>query len=102
MVPPYSIIATNRADSPRQKLQRYLARDDVRTGLKKSGVTPAAAKARVAALSDDEVPAVASEIDALPAGGECVGALFFIFVLLLVMDIPGFTKVYSFARPVSK
>ena len=102
MVPTYSIIAANRADSPRQKLQRYLALDDVRAGLEKNGVTPAAEKARVAPLSDDEVAAVAGKFDALPAGGECVGVMVFIFVLLPVMNIPGFTKVYSVTRPVSK
>ena len=46
--------------------------------------------------------AVAGKIDALPAGGEFVGVLVFIFVLLLITDILGFTKVYSFARPVRK
>jgi hypothetical protein len=102
MVPTYSISTTNRAESPRQKLLRYLAREDVRAGLEKNGVTPAAAKARVDALSDDEVAAVAGKIDALPAGGEFVGVLVFIFVLLLITDILGFTKVYSFTRPVRK
>jgi hypothetical protein len=102
MVPTYSISTTNRAESPRQKLLRYLAREDVRAGLEKNGVTPAAAKARVDALSDDEVAAVAGKIDALPAGGEFVGILVFIFVLLLITDILGFTKVYSFTRPVRK
>lgn len=102
MVPTYRISTINRVESPRQKLLRYLAREDVRAGLEKNGVTPAAAKARVDALSDDEVAAVAGKIDALPAGGEFVGVLVFIFVLLLITDILGFTKVYSFTRPVRK
>jgi hypothetical protein len=38
----------------------------------------------------------------LPAGGEIIGALVFVFVLLLVTDILGFTKVYSFTRPAKK
>ncbi len=48
------------------------------------------------------VAAVAGKIDALPAGGEFVGDLVFIFVLLLITDILGFTKVRSFTRPARK
>ncbi len=102
MIPTYGVITANQADSARQKLQRYLEREDVRAGLEQSGVAPAAAKARVDALSDDEVAAVAGKIDALPAGGDFIGALVFVFVLLLITDILGFTKVYSFTRPVRK
>lgn len=102
MVSTHSIAAESAAESTRQKLLRYLARDDVRAGLEQNGVSPAAAKARVDALSDDEVATVAGKIDTLPAGGEFVGVLVFIFVLLLITDILGFTKVYSFTRPVRK
>ena len=102
MVTTYSVAAANHTDSPRQKLQRYLEREDVRTGLEKNGVTAAAARARVDALSDDEVASVAGRIDALPAGGDFIGALVFVFILLLITDILGFTKIYSFTRPVRK
>jgi hypothetical protein len=98
----YSITAASQAESPRQKLQRYLERKDVRAGLEQNGVTPAAAKARVDALSDEGVATVAGRIDALPAGGKFVSALVFVFVLLLITDILGFTKVYSFTRSVKK
>lgn len=97
-----SVISSSAVDSPRRKLERYLEREDVRAGLVRNGVTPAAAKARVDALSDDEAAAVAGRIDTLPAGGEFIGALVFVFVLLLITDILGFTKVYSFTRPVRK
>lgn len=97
-----SIVASNSAEPPRRKLERYLEREDVRAGLERNGVDPAAAKARVDALSDDEVATVAGRIDTLPAGGEFIGALVFVFVLLLITDILGFTKIYSFTRPVRK
>jgi hypothetical protein len=55
----------------------------------------------VAALSDDEAAALAQQVDALPAGGDgLVGALVLIFVVLLVTDILGLTKVYPFTRSV--
>ena len=65
-------------------------------------MNPAEARKRIAALSDEEVAAISSRIDALPAGGEIVGALLFVFVLLLVTDILGFTKIFPFTRSVRK
>jgi hypothetical protein len=102
MVSTNSIASTARSGSARQKLELYLQCEDVRTALEKGGVNPDAAKARVGALSDEEVAAVAGRIDSLPAGGEFIGALVFIFVLLLVTDILGFTKVFPFTRSVKK
>jgi hypothetical protein len=63
------------------------------------------AKARVATLSDAEVQMMSGKIDQLPAGGEAVagvliGAVVFIFVLLLLTDILGVTDVYSFVDPI--
>lgn len=98
----FSITAASQAESMRQKLDYFLARDEVRAGLEQNGVNPAAAKARVDALSDDEVAAIAGRIDALPEGGEFIGALVFVFVLLLLADILGSTKVHSFTRSVKK
>lgn len=102
MVPTYNVAAASRIDSPRQKLLGYLQREDVRAGLEQNGVTAAEAKARVDAMSDDEVASVAGKIDTLPAGGDFIGALVFVFVLLLITDILGFTKAFSFTRSVRK
>jgi len=99
LVPTAGVVAAMPAESARQKLERYLQREDVRAGLERRGVNPDAAKARVDALADDEVSAIAGKLDTLPAGGEIIGVLLFIFVLLLVTDILGFTKVFNFTRP---
>ena len=60
-----------------------------------------AARARIAALSDQEVVALADQLDHAPAGASGVlGAIVFIFLLLLITDILGFTKVYPFTRSI--
>ena len=102
LISTYSVTAASQAESARQKLGRYLERGEVRAALERFGVEPAAARARVDALSDDEVAAISGRIDSLPAGGEIIGVLVFIFVLLLVTDILGFTKVYPFTRSVKQ
>jgi hypothetical protein len=43
---------------------------------------------------------VAAQIDAAPAGGDVLGVIIFIFVLLLVTDILGFTKIFPFTRSI--
>ena len=90
----------------RSHISGFLARADVRRELAARGVDPAEAQARVAALSDDQARDLASRIDQLPAGGDGVGdvlgVLLLIFVILLITDILGLTKVFPFTRPLHK
>ena len=85
----------------RARINQLLERADVQSRLEAHGVKAADVKARVAAMTDDEVAELAERIDALPAGGEgIIGALLIIFIVLLITDILGFTKVFPFTKPV--
>jgi hypothetical protein len=84
----------------REALTDLLARADVQAELARLGVDPALAAERVAALSDAEVASLHQRMDEVAAGGSVVGAIVFIFVLLLVTDILGLTKVFPFTRSV--
>lgn len=88
------------ADQGRAQLAAQLARPELQARLQALGIAPADAQARVAALSDQEAASMASQIDALPAGGDVLGAVVVIFAVLLITDILGFTKVYPFTRPI--
>ncbi len=95
--------ATQQADTEalRAKVLAQLDRADLAQALVERGVDLEAARARVAALSDQELQVVADQIDQAPAGAsDVLGALVFIFVLLLVTDILGLTKVFPFTRSV--
>lgn len=83
----------------REKIHFLLEREDLRAALQEHGVDVGAATARIDALSDEEVQRLAGRLDKFPAGGDVVGVLVFIFVLLLITDILGFTKVFNFTRP---
>ena len=87
-------------EQQREHIRAMLARQDVQAGLLKQGVDPVAVKSRVDALTDDEVSQVSGKLDQVPAGGDIIGALVTIFIVLLVTDILGFTKVFSFTRPI--
>jgi len=97
------IVTTDQvyAGVERNQIQRFLARDDVRAQLQAFGVDPVAARARVDALNDGEVTALVDQMGQLPAGGhDFLGVALFVFVLLLITDILGFTKIFPFTKPV--
>lgn len=94
---------TTPAQSRRARVEALLARTDVRAELARQGVDPDQAAARTAALSDAEIEALVGRIDALPAGGDfggIIGAAVFVFLVLLITDVLGLTKVFSFTRPI--
>ncbi|MYN00700.1 PA2779 family protein [Pseudoduganella sp. DS3] len=101
MIGTAQVAATEAGTQARARLATELQRADVQAALERNGIAPDAAQARVAALSDAEAESLVKQVDSLPAGGDgIVGALVFVFVLLLVTDILGLTKVYPFTRSV--
>ncbi len=102
-----SIVETDQAVShemagqDRAKINAFIDRKDVLAQLQKEGVTAGEAKARVNALTDEETHKIAGKLDQLPAGGDGVlEVLLTIFIILLITDILGFTKVFPFTRSV--
>lgn len=99
MIGTAQVAAAEVGAQTRARLASELQRADVQAALQRNGIDLETAQARVAALTDDEAVALAKQVDTLPAGGDgVVGALVFVFVLLLVTDILGLTKVYPFTR----
>jgi hypothetical protein len=84
----------------RERIVGFLEREDVRQQLQAQGVSSTQAKARVAALTDEEARQLAGQVDSLPAGGDVLGVLLTVFLVLLITDILGFTKIFPFTRPV--
>ena len=84
----------------RERVTNLLERAEVQAQLHAFGVSPAEVKARVAAMSDAEVADLAARIDELPAGGASIlGVALIVFLVLLLTDILGYTKVFPFTKP---
>lgn len=98
LVSTQSVLAGDRAGADRERINEILARADVQEELLKQGVDLDDVEARVAALSDAEAQQMAEQLEQLPAGAGVIGALFAVFVILLVTDILGLTDVYPFTR----
>ena len=63
------VVAAAQAQAARDKLRDLIGRSEVRNQLQSYGIGPAAAQARVSAMTDTEVASIAGQIDSLPAGG---------------------------------
>lgn len=94
------VAVSAQSQSERERIRSFLDREDVRKELQQQGIDANTAQARVDALTDAEVEKVAGRLDKMPAGGDILGILFTIFVILLVTDILGFTKVFPFTRSI--
>ncbi len=88
------------AEQSRARIMALVERDDVRAQLEAKGVTSEQAKARVSALTDEEAIQVSGKLDQLPAGGDIIGTAVFVFIVLLVTDILGYTKIFPFTRSI--
>ncbi|MGC4059708.1 MAG: PA2779 family protein [Aquabacterium sp.] len=95
--------SAEQANAQRAHVLETLNRADVAQSLMDKGVDMDAARARVAALSDQEVADLSKQIDEAPAGGmDVLGAIVLVFVLLLITDILGLTKVFPFTKSVRR
>ena len=90
------------AGQDRARISAFIDREDVLAQLQKQGVTAGEARERVNALTDDEAHKLAGKLDQLPAGGDVLSVLFTVFIVLLVTDIVGLTKVFPFTRSMKR
>lgn len=98
MVGTTAVIAEQQVTIDRAQLTAALDRADVQQQLVAMGVDVQQAKDRVAALTDEEVTALNGKIGEIPAGGDVLGVLLVIFLVLLVTDILGLTNIFPFVR----
>ena len=92
------IISSTQAQSDRAHLIESLSRADLADQLRSAGVDPVQLKDRVDSLTDDEVAMLNEQLDELPAGGGILGVAVFIFVVLLITDILGYTDIFPFVK----
>jgi hypothetical protein len=97
-----SEITISHEKAARVKVQRVLAREDVRDILTKQGLDPIEVQARVDSLTGKEVIHLADHIDQLPAGGDALGVILgvalIVFLVLLITDILGYTDIFPFVK----
>ena len=74
-------IVSSAAAADRDTVMQFLGRAEVTSQLQSLGIDPAAARDRVAAMTDDEVRVIAGKIATQPAGGDALGVLLLLLVV---------------------
>ncbi len=100
-----AIVSTEEAvalhqQQDRAALKQFFDREDIAKALQAQGVSPEMAKARVDSMTEEDAQKLAAHIENAPAGAGVLGILFTTFIILLVTDILGFTKVFPFTRSI--
>lgn len=99
MIGTEAVVNAAQTQQYRERLHNALNRDDVQAQLLARGVDPAQVQARVDSLTDEEMQTLATNMDQLPAGGDSLlGALVFIFIVLLITDLLGLTNIFPFVK----
>lgn len=82
-------------EAARKRIDAVLAREEVRSRLEHYGVDPVAADERIAALTDQELELLATELENLPAGGDLLGVVGVVFIVLLILELVGVIDIFS-------
>ena len=99
-VPSTQAFETQQTMQHRAEINAALDRAEFRAALEKQGVSADEVKARIAMLSPSQIEQLKTQLDTVPAGegavGAIVGALLFVFIVLLITDLLGATDAYDF------
>jgi len=102
MIGTAQVVHESQVAQQRARIQSMLERQDVQAKLQELGVDPARVQQRVAALSDQEVQQLSQRMDDMPAGAGIIETTLvlgvFVFLVLLVTDILGYTDVFPFVQ----
>jgi hypothetical protein len=82
-------------EATRQRIDAVLAREEVRDRLEQYGVDPAAVDERLAALTDQELQLLATDLENMPAGGSLLGVLGVAFIVLLILELVGVIDIFN-------
>jgi hypothetical protein len=80
-----TMLDMSRGQEARETLKQFMVRNDVRSAIVSQGVDPLEADARLNSLSDAEVIQLADQIDKLPAGGDALGLLVTVLVIVILV-----------------
>ena len=72
-----------------------LSRDEVRQQFAALGVDPAAIDSRIAALTDSELNALATQLHEMPAGADALAVIGIVFVVLLILEMVGVIDIFK-------
>ena len=88
-------IAAVDRDATLARIDAVLAREEVRSRLEHYGVDPVAANERIAALTDQELAQLATDLENLPAGGDLLAVVGIVAIVLLILELVGVIDIFN-------
>ena len=82
-------------EATRARIDAVLAREEVRSKLEQYGVDPAVTDARLAALTDQELEKLATDLENVPAGGSILAVVGIVFLVLLILELVGVIDIFK-------
>ena len=95
-----SQLLNEQTDSLRLELTQALEQEQVRQQLTQLGVDAETVKLRLAQMTEQEIATLHERLGEMPAGGDALGVILFLFVLFVVTDAIGATDIFPFVHPV--
>jgi hypothetical protein len=93
------VIANQQFQYNKQQVLSFVSDAAVQQKLIELGVSPTDAEQRIANMTHDELNALNSQLNEMPAGG-IVGTVVTVLVVVAVLDLMGITDVYPFINPI--
>lgn len=81
-------------DAERAQLSERLLRSDVKQELLRLGVAPETVEQRINSLSHSELAAMNGKLDQLPAGGDGLGTVALVLLILILLEITGVIDIF--------
>lgn len=89
------ILIEQQRDVRLNRIEAFLAREEVRNQLIGLGVDPLQAEDRVQALTDSELAMLGERLDNLPAGAGAIEIIGVVFLVLLILELVGVTNIFT-------
>jgi hypothetical protein len=88
-------VEAQQRDQDLATINGALAREEVRQKMSEMGVDAQQLDARIAAMTDSELRALATDIDSLPAGGDALAVIGIVFLVLLILEAVGVIDIFK-------
>lgn len=98
------IIGTDQAlnaqqlEDTRGQIKQMLNKAETMEQFRSLGIDIDEAQMRVDSMTDQELAVMADRMQQMPAGGGVLGTVAFIFIILLITDILGYTDIFPFVK----
>lgn len=93
------VLASQQFNYNKQQVMSFVNDAAVQNKLVALGVNPAVAQQRIANMTNDELIALNTQLNDMPAGG-IVDTVVTVLVVVAVLDLMGLTDVYPFINPI--